>query len=50
MICTARLLMTVLLVTAMVAAGRPPAAIGQAPSPVDSYAVVVKKSTAEDAR
>jgi hypothetical protein len=42
--------MAVLLVTAIVVAGKPPAAVGQTPSPEASYAVVVKKSTAEDAR
>jgi len=42
--------MTVLLFTAIVAAGKPPAAVGETPSPEASYAVVVKKSTAEDAK
>jgi hypothetical protein len=48
MTCTARFSVAVLLVTAIVSTGRPPAATGQAPSPQDSYAVVVKKSTAAD--
>jgi hypothetical protein len=42
--------MPLLLVTAIVTAGRPPAAAGQAPSPEASYAVVVRNSTAEDAK
>ena len=50
MTCTARYAMAVLLVTAIVIAGRPPAAAGQTPSSEASYAVVVKKSTAEDAQ
>jgi len=46
----ARFPMAVLLVAAIVAAGKPPAAASQTSSPEASYAVVVKKSTAEDAR
>ena len=50
MTCTVRFSIKFLLVTAIVAAGKPPAAAGQTPSPEASYAVVVKKSTAEDAQ
>jgi len=47
---TTRFSMAVLLATAIVAARKPPAAAGRTPSPETSYAVVVKKSTAEDAK
>ena len=50
MTCTTRYATAVLLVTTIVVAGRPPAAADQTPSSEASYAVVVKKSTAEDAQ
>jgi len=50
MTCISRFSLAILIGTAAVALWRPSAAVGETASPSASYAVVVKKSTAEDAR